>query len=102
MTTYREGGRVTIGDREFIVPKANLAVARAVAAVQKEAVTSPEADGFLASAKVLHLLLLRASPALTVEELLELVDVEDLGQVLTAVQTAAGFARAAPGEAARP
>lgn len=91
-----------IGDREFVVPKATLAVARAVAAIQKDAVSNPEVDGFLASATVLHALLVKASPGLTLEELLDLVVVDELGQLLSDVQAAAGFVRAAPGEAARP
>ena len=102
MATYREGGRVTIGGQEFIVPKATLAVARAVADVQREAVSDPAVDGFLASARVLHLLLVKAAPALTIDELLELVEVDALAQLLADVQTFAGFTRASPGEVARP
>lgn len=102
MADFREGGQVTISERRFVVPKASLAVARAVAAMQKEAVTDPEMDGFLASARVLHLLLAKAHPELTLDELLDLVVVEELGQVLSEVQAAAGFIRAAPGEAVSP
>jgi hypothetical protein len=102
VATYREGGRVTIGDREFIVPKATLAVARAVAGLQQEAVTSPEVDGYLASARVLQLLLVKAAPGLTVDELLDLVLVDEIRKVLDDVQAAAGFVRTTPGEAARP
>lgn len=102
MGTIREGGRLTIGDREFVVPKATLSVARAVAEVQRDAVSNESADGFLASAKVLHLLLVKAAPDLTLDEVLDLVVVDELGRLLAEAQRMAGFIMAPPGEAARP
>ena len=100
--TYREGGRVTIGDREFVVPKATMAVGRAVTDVQKKAASGEVEDGYLASAMVLQIILARANPDLTVEQLLDLVEVDLVSETLAKVQEAAGFSRRAPGEAASP
>lgn len=103
MTTFTEGGRITFGGREFVVPKATLRTCIAMEDVQK-VIASGEVSPLVGMAGLLLLVLKPAQPDLTLEALLDL-PMQGPEEVLAAfqeAQTAAGFKRVQPGEAPSP
>lgn len=102
MATFQEGGRVSFGGREFVVPKATLRTAVSMSEVQK-VIASGEVGPLVGLAGLLVLVLKPAQPELTIEELLDLPSSPDeLVECLSQAQVLAGFKRVAPGEAASP
>ena len=102
MATFTEGGRVTFGGREFVVPKATLRTCVAMEDVQK-VIASGEVSPLVGMAGLLLLVLKPAHPELTLDELLDLAAVPDeLLTVFQDAQLAAGFKRVQPGEAPSP
>lgn len=103
MTTFVEGGKVTLGGREFVVPKATLRTCIALEDVQK-VISSGEVTPLVGMTGLLLLVLRPAQPDLTMEELLDL-PIQGPEELLSAFQSAqvlAGFKRVQPGEAASP
>lgn len=103
MATFVEGGRITFGGREFIVPKATLRTCIALEDVQK-VVASGEVGAMVGMAGIMLLLLQPAQPDLTLEQLLDLPieSPEELGQAMRSVQLMAGFKQVPEGEAGSP
>lgn len=103
MATFVEGGRVSFGGREFVVPKATLRTCLAMEEVQK-VLAAGEMTPLVGMTGLLLLLLKPAQPDLTLEELLDLPmqGPEEMLEVFQAAQTLAGFKRVPPGEAPSP
>ena len=103
MATFIEGGRITFGGQEFVVPKATLRTCLAMEDVQK-VLSAGEMSTLVGISGLLLLLLKPAQPELTLEQLLDL-PIEGPDELVEAFQTAqllAGFKRVKSGEAARP
>lgn len=103
MATFVEGGRITFGGREFIVPKATLRTCLAMEDVQK-VIASGEVTPLVGMTGLLLLVLRPAQPELTIEELLDLPmqGPEELLSAFQEAQLLAGFKRVQPGEAPSP
>ena len=103
MATFVEGGRITFGGKEFVVPKATLRTCIAMEDVQK-VLASGDVSTMVGISGLLLLLLKPAQPELTIEQLLDL-PIEGPDELVEAFQSAqllAGFKRVKPGEAPRP
>lgn len=103
MARIEEGGRITFGGREFVVPKATLRTCIAMEDVQK-VMASGEVTAVVGITGLLLALLRPAQPELKLEELLDL-PIEGPDELVTVFQEAqllAGFKRVKPGEAPRP
>ena len=103
MATITEGGRITFGGREWVVPKATLRTCVAMEDVQK-AIVAGEVQQLLGMAGLLLLLLRPAQPELTLEELMDLPSgpPEELLAAFQEASLLAGFKRVQPGEAPSP
>lgn len=103
MATFVEGGRVTLGGQEFIVPKATLRTCMALEDVQK-VIAAGEVGTIAGMTGVLVLLLKPAQPDLTVDQVLDLSvgSPDELLSVLVEAQRLAGFKAVNKGEAASP
>ena len=103
MATFTEGGRITFGGREFVVPKATIRTCMAMEEVQK-AIAAGEVNTLVGIAGLLVLVLKPAQPELALEELLDLPmnGPEELLAAFQSAQRLAGFKAAVPGEAASP
>ena len=103
MATFAEGGRVTFGGREFVVPQATLRTCLAMEDIQK-VLSAGEMSTLVGISGLLLCLLRPAQPELTLEQLLDLPiqGPEELVEAFQTAQLLAGFKRVKPGEAARP
>lgn len=92
-----DGPKITIGDREFVVPPANLKAIRARLASREKADATAQ-EKIDANVAFMLTTLRRNYPDLTEDFLLEHLDTRNQMQIMAAIQEAAGFTKAEPGE----
>lgn len=90
-----DGPKLTLGDREFIVPPANLKAIRAHMASRSNADATAE-DKINANVAFILTTLQRNYPDLTEDFLLDHLDTRNQLDVMAKIQDAAGFTKADP------
>jgi hypothetical protein len=90
-----DGPKITIGDREFVVPPANLKAIRAFTSVRENA-DATSTDRQNANIAFILNTLRRNYPDLTEDFILEHVDTRNQVAVMTKIQESAGFVKQEP------
>lgn len=93
-----DGPKLILGDREFTVPPANLKAIRAHNTARTKADATAQ-DKIDANVAFILTTLQRNHPDLTEDFLLEHIDARNQIDVMQAIQEAAGYTKAEPGEA---
>jgi alkylhydroperoxidase/carboxymuconolactone decarboxylase family protein YurZ len=96
-----DGVRINLGGRDFVVPPLTLGALRALQPQFKELANIgplPSGEQIDAAAEVIHRALRRNYPDVTLDEILELVDVRAFPDVLAAICGASGLTQREAGD----
>lgn len=107
MAIQTDGVKVSLRGREVVIPPLTLyALRKFTASGHMERISKmgalPSVDDLDAAAELIHAALLPNYPEITLEEVLNLVDVKNLGEVVPAIMGQSGLRQVKPGEAGAP